>query len=116
MRFDISWKGLEELEVTIANAHSKAVEQSIKVTKNHAEEGKKIAKQFAPHDTGFLKDHILTKHEGMISRIESQAGYSGFLEYGTRFMSAQPYMNPMLKYIQPKYRLSMERVMKKEVF
>ena len=112
MSISVKWTGIEKLSAAISNAHPKAVEQAIKVTQNAGEEGRNIAKRFAPVDTGFLKDHIVTKHSSMESIIDSQAGYSGFLEYGTRYMSAQPYMGPMMKYIEPKYRMDMTKAMK----
>ncbi|QTJ50475.1 hypothetical protein FE331_07495 [Dolosigranulum pigrum] len=112
MSISVKWTGIEKLSAAISNAHPKAVEQAIKVTQNAGEEGKRIAFQFAPHDTEYLRDHIFTRHQGMESIIESPAGYSGFQEYGTRFMSAQPYMGPMMKYIEPKYRIEMTKAMK----
>lgn len=112
MKFDIEITGVEELTATISNAHSKAVEQSIKVMKNNTEELKKEARSIAPEDTGFLKDNIATRYGGMTGEVISNAGYSGFLEYGTRFMSAQPYMRPSLEKIQPMFLKDMTDVMK----
>ena len=46
----------------------------------------------APVDTGFLRDNIeITSASDTEIVIESQAEYSGFQEFGTRYMSAQPY-------------------------
>ena len=53
----LKWQGMEKLTATISNAQPKAVEQSLQVLKNNGEKGKRIAKQLAPKDTEFLKDH-----------------------------------------------------------
>lgn len=53
-----------------------------------------IARGIAPVDTGFLRDHIIARHLGRSSQVESLAPYSGFVEFGTRFMSAQPFLRP----------------------
>ena len=75
--FKIDLRGHEVLEMTIANAHAKAVSQSVKVVKNNTEELKAKAHSMAPEDTGFLKNNIVTRYEGMSGIVHSQAGYSG---------------------------------------
>ena len=75
--FKIDLRGHEVLEMTIANAHAKAVAQSVQVVKNNTEELKKKAKAYAPVDTGFLKKNIVSRYEGMSGIVHSQAGYSG---------------------------------------
>lgn len=112
MGVNIEWHGLEKLTSTIYNAHPKAVEQSIQVVKNKGEKGKKVAKESAPRDTGFLKDHIKVTYHGMEAHINSGASYSGYQEYGTRFMSGKPYMRPMLEQILPEFQKDMTDVMK----
>lgn len=112
MSVSIKWQGLEELKATISNAHPKAVEQSVQVLKNNAEYGKSIAQVTAPKDTGFLRGEIKTSYQGMTAKIISGAGYSGYLEYGTRKMSARPYMRPMLEQVTPKFQAEMTKAMK----
>lgn len=108
----ISWRGMERLSATIANAHPKAVQQAQAVLKNNAEKGKKIAKEKAPVDTSFLKDHITTSYQGMEAKIHAEAGYSGYQEYGTRYQDGTPFMRPMLEEIQPQFQKDMTDVMK----
>jgi len=45
----------------------------------------------APVDTGFLRDHIVKENIPEGVKVESQAGYSGFLEYGTCKMFPRPF-------------------------
>lgn len=112
MGVKVKWHGLEKLTMTISNAHPEAVKQSIAVLKNNGERGKAIAKKKAPVDTSFLKDHIKTSYQGMEARIHSEAGYSGYQEYGTRFQSGTPYMRPMIQEVQPLFQEDMTNVMK----
>ncbi|HEM3648169.1 TPA: hypothetical protein U1C40_000773 [Streptococcus suis] len=108
----IKWQGMEKLVATISNAQSKAVDQSLKVLKNNGEKGKRIAKQLAPKDTEFLKDHITTSYPGMEAHIHGEAGYEGYQEYGTRFQPGTPHFRPMMEQIQPQFQKDMTDVMK----
>lgn len=110
--FKIDLRGHEVLEMTIANAHAKAVAQSVQVVKNNTEELKKKAHSMAPEDTGFLKNNIITRYEGMSGIVHSQAGYSGYQEYGTRFITGTPFIRPSLQFIYPKFQKDMTDVMK----
>ena len=110
--FKIDLRGHEVLEMTIANAHAKAVAQSVQVVKNNTEELQKKAKSYAPVDTGFLKNNIVSRYEGMSGIVHSQAGYSGYQEYSTRYQEGTPFMRPALQFIYPKFQKDMTDVMK----
>jgi HK97 gp10 family phage protein len=52
----------------------------------------------APVDTGYLRDHIIiTQNTDEEVTIESQADYSVYVEFGTRYMDAQPYFMPAVE-------------------
>lgn len=77
------------------------------VLKNLAIEGAKFAKENAErvmnkgYWTGNLWREIESVKNGDLEySITSNAGYSGFLEYGTRYMEAEPFMWPMYVQIQ----------------
>ena len=110
--FKIDLRGHEVLEMTIANAHAKAVAQSVQVVKNNTEELQKKAKVYAPVDTGFLRNNIASRYEGMSGIVHSQAAYSFFQEYGTRYQSGTPFMRPALMFIYPQFRKDMTDVMR----
>lgn len=44
--------------------------------------------------TGYMRDHISRTVVGPWFFVEAEADYSGFVEYGTRYMAAQPFMTP----------------------
>lgn len=48
------------------------------------------ARGYARVDTGYMRDHIVETPTG----VESMAHYSAENEFGTRYMSAQPFMRP----------------------
>ena len=55
--------------------------------------GLKIAREIKqppiPVDTGNLRNNVV--YDALKKQIQSNAPYSGFLEFGTRFQEAQPY-------------------------
>ncbi|HBG3197886.1 TPA: HK97-gp10 family putative phage morphogenesis protein [Staphylococcus aureus] len=77
------------------------------VLKNLAVEGAKLAKENAERvmNKGYWTGNLWREIESAKNRdleysITSNAGYSGFLEYGTRYMEAEPFMWPMYLRIQ----------------
>ena len=56
----------------------------------------KRASQIAPRDTGFMADHITGDENG----VHSEADYSGFVEFGTYKMAAQPFIRPAIAEVQ----------------
>lgn len=61
------------------------------------------AKANAPVRTGFLRSSIVAEPTGNPLRwlVTAYAGYSQFVEYGTRNMAAQPYMTPAAELVRP---------------
>lgn len=52
----------------------------------------------APVDTGYLRDHIrMTEESDTSVTVVSEAEYSSFVEFGTRYMSAQPFFEPAIE-------------------
>ena len=65
------------------------------VTVNSAELQKSMQKM-APVDTGFMRRSIRIKYDdfGMTARVGPNAQYAPYVEYGTRYMAAQPFVRP----------------------
>jgi len=61
-----------------------------------AEDIADIAREIAPVDTGFLRDHIKAVHLSKYSQIVANAKYAGYVEFGTWKMAAQPYLRPAI--------------------
>ena len=63
--------------------------------------------------TGFTRRNIETN---MVDKLHgktiSKSGHSGFLEYGTRYMDAQPFLFPSVNAQRPKFLADLERLVK----
>ena len=56
-----------------------------------------IARGLAPVDTGWMRDNIKAVHLSKYSQVVANAKYSGYVEFGTSRMAAQPYMRPAVQ-------------------
>ena len=72
------------------------------------------AQKNAPVDTGFLRRGIVLKRTqgGFSARAVSTADYSGYLEYGTRFMSKKPFLGPAYNKQKAIFKKDLERLFK----
>lgn len=104
MATTISFQGDKEFLRVMEQAIKQAPNVAEKVIKNHTEKGKRKAQQLSPVDTWYMHDSIFTFYEPMAGFIHSPAAYSGYVEYGTRYMYAQPFMRPMMEWLQPKLK------------
>jgi len=75
------------------------------------------AKRNAPVDTGKLRDNIGYDTDPMQKRVEvfSNAEYSGYVEFGTRFQNAQPYFTPAVRLAVRNLKKDLERLIKKAI-
>lgn len=65
------------------------------------------AKQKAPVDTGQLRNSIASSMESELTGVVSVgAEYGGYVELGTRYMAAQPYLKPSVDEERPKFEAS----------
>ena len=109
----VEWHGAERLTMAIRGASQKAMEQSSQVIRNNTERLKASAKAKAPVDTGFLKNHITSSYPNRLEgRVKSEAAYSGYQEYGTRFQTGTPHIRPALQEIEPQFKQDMNNVFK----
>jgi HK97 gp10 family phage protein len=73
----------------IAQVHDKLVEW--------CEAVRTLAQSAAPVRTGYLRDHIYAEVNDWIGNVGSEAAYSVFVEQGTRYMKAQPFLFPAIQ-------------------
>lgn len=71
------------------------------------------AKNRVPVDTGALKNSISTEFEdgGLTGIIAPHMEYATFVEFGTRRMSAQPYMTPAAEVVKPAFEAAMKQML-----
>lgn len=49
---------------------------------------------------------------GLTAKVEATAHYAGYVELGTRFMAAQPYMKPAFNQVKGKFNSDLKRLVK----
>ena len=58
-------------------------------------------KAIVPVRTGRLRKSIFHSVSHLVLTIGAKAPYASFVEFGTRFMQAQPYLRPSIKVFSP---------------
>lgn len=112
MANSITVRGIKELEAKLkSNATLNDVKKIIKV---HGAEMNRNAARKAPVDTGYLRRSIIfaISDGGFSASSTAGAHYAPYLEFGTRFMTAQPFMYPAYLAQKAKFLADLGRLMK----
>lgn len=74
----------------------------------------KTAQKNAPIDTGNLRQKITLEitDGGKTAEVESTAEYGAYVELGTRFMKAQPYLKPAFEEQKEKFKADMKELVR----
>ena len=88
--------GLARMIKGITDIYRNSDSEIGRVVKANTAELQQKEMRSVPVDTGFLKRSILLtmKDNGLTGVVEPTATYATFVEFGTRFMAAQPYVRP----------------------
>ena len=71
------------------------------------------AKNTVPVDTAFLKNSIESKEKTpFLYHVEPHTDYALFVEFGTRRMSAQPYMTPAAERNREPFTIAMTQMLR----
>lgn len=83
-----------------------------RVVRHNGAEMQTKAQQNAPVDTGTLKRSIGLEitDSGMAAEVRPTADYAPYVEYGTRFMEAQPYLKPAFDDQKEKFKKDMKKL------
>lgn len=104
--------GFEKLEDKLTkNMDLSKVKATVK--KNGAQL-QKTAQKNAPIDTGNLRQKIALEitDGGKTAEVESTAEYGAYVELGTRFMKAQPYLKPAFEEQKEKFKADMKELVR----
>ncbi|SIT91699.1 HK97-gp10 family putative phage morphogenesis protein [Edaphobacillus lindanitolerans] len=87
--------GMERLNKKLASGSS-IRQDAAKVVQKHATRMNGLAQRNAPVDTGELRRSIRTGYSdgGLTATTKVGVHYGPYVEYGTRFMAAQPFLRP----------------------
>lgn len=73
------------------------IEEKVKeIVKKRTSELNRNAQRYAPVDTGELRRSIISTYEngGLVGLVKANMHYAPYVEYGTRFMVAKPFLRP----------------------
>ena len=68
------------------------------------------AKKNCPVDDGQLRQSITHEIEGNEAWVGTNVFYAPYVEYGTRFMEAQPYLKPAFDEQKEKFKKDMKKL------
>lgn len=112
-RSSIKWEGLTELELDLAKMQrADGIKRAVRTS---AAEFTGYAQRNAPVDTGNLRRSIVMESPqdgGFTVEVTARADYSGYVEYGTRFMKAQPFMEPAHDKEKPRFMNRLTKAVK----
>lgn len=106
----IKLTGVRELQKKLKqNATLDDVKQ---VVKHNGSELQTKAQRNAPVDTGNLKRSIGLgiRDSGMTAEVEPTAEYAPYVEFGTRFMNAQPFVGSAFHEQEEKFRKDLKKL------
>lgn len=112
MAHTIKFVGLDKLESALL---TKAQLGAVKtVVKKNGTRLQQEAQRIAPVDTGTLKRSIgvSIRDAGLTAVSGPTVHYGEYVELGTRFMSAQPYIRPALNSTKGKFKSDLKCLMK----
>lgn len=66
----------------------------------------------SPVDTGHLKRSIVPNITDLVGQVKATADYAPYVEYGTRFRAAQPYISPAFMVQRTKFLSDLQRLMR----
>ena len=107
---DIKIVGMEKLQKKLKKNVDMADVK--RVVRHNGAEMQTKAQQNAPVDTGTLKRSIGLEitDNGMSAEVEPTAEYAPYVELGTRFMEAQPYLKPAFEEQSKEFRKDMQKL------
>jgi HK97 gp10 family phage protein len=90
-------EGLEEFKVAMQQFDSGMQRQVHEQLEGWVMEVKEYAKSLAPVRTGLLRSSIYAKINEWVAEIGAEATYALFVEFGTQYMQARPYLYPAVQ-------------------
>lgn len=105
-------EGLDKLEKQLKK--NATLHDVKRVVRKSASDLQMAAQRKAPVDSGTLKRSIGLDiiNGGMTAEVEATAEYAAYVEYGTRYMEAKPYLKPALEEVEPKFKSDMKKLVK----
>lgn len=108
----IKFNGMAEL--TAGMRERMDMELAKKAVMLNGSELQQSAMRKAPVDTGQLKRSIMLdiSGKGLVATVAPHTDYAAYVEYGTRYMNAQPYIRPAFNEQVVKFKRDLERIVR----
>jgi HK97 gp10 family phage protein len=94
-------KGVKEFQAAMHQFDSGVQRHVHRLLASWAADVKALARQLVPVRTGHLRQSIYAEVHEWIVRIGAEATYALFVEFGTRYMQARPYLYPAIQAYLP---------------
>ena len=108
--------GLEELEKKLKDCYSmEAVKKTVKTNGKKLQENIQRNADFTKcYQTGATKESVGLEitDDGFTAESGATTEYAPYLEYGTRFMDAQPFIRPAFEEQSKQFQKDLQRLMK----
>ncbi|AXJ12552.1 HK97-gp10 family putative phage morphogenesis protein [Streptococcus pluranimalium] len=106
---DINFEGLEELrngllkEATMEKKKAAVRKHTTKLKSSAIKHAVFTGGRTGSYSTGATRQKIMAEYQPTQGKVKATTHYSGYLEVGTRYMSAQSFMKPAMEEIIPAY-------------
>ncbi len=97
VEISVNIDGIEPLQDAMVRVDSQLQKHVHRQLVSWASDVKASAKRIVPVRTGHLRNSIYSKIDGWVAQIGAEATYAYFVEFGTRFMQARPYLYPAIQ-------------------
>ncbi len=80
----------------------------------HGSQMEQTAKKICPNRHGHLQGSITLKERdgGFTAEVAPHMNYAGYVEWGTRYMAARPYIRPAFMQESQRFKEDLKRLMK----
>lgn len=111
-RTAVRLEGFEELQERLKkNAKLEDVKTVVQYRGSQMQD---VAQTVCPRRTGQLADGITLEilDGGLTAEVAPHTNYAGYVEWGTRFMNAQPYVRPAYMQESERFKEDLSKLMK----
>lgn len=93
--------GADEFQAAMSKFDSALQQEVQRFLAEWADAVKAEAEKLVPVRTGYLRSTIFAKVKEWVVEVGAEATYATAVEFGTRYMKAQPYLSPALEQYLP---------------
>jgi HK97 gp10 family phage protein len=94
-------EGIEEFQAAMLQFDGALQNQVYRFLASWAADVKAEAMRLVPVRTGYLRSTIYARISEWVAEIGAEATYAYWVEFGTRYMRAQPYLYPAIQAYLP---------------